>query len=515
MTITVAICPVFNGQQFFDNDGFPLSGGQLWQYVAGSNSTQQVTYTDNTVLVENANPIVLDSSGRLPTEIYLINGEAYNLVLTQSDGTTVLTYVDNVVGVQPSNTASTEIIPVWTPYLGAVTYVGPTQFLVSGDMLTTFTVGNRVQMYNGSAFQYGTISAVAFSTPNTQVTVATDDLLPISLTLQSVNTSILVANGITVDAGAVAYNPATVYSTAGTVGIALNEAAGYIQGLNTQLVNTYAVIFASGSGAYTASAWSSLSTISQAQVFTIQFGGASVSGVQPTLNINSIGAIPILQYTSSGSTVNAIITAGLVSQVAYNGTAFILLNPITSPAASSGSYSPGIQTFTSNGTFTVPAGVTSLKVTTVAGGGGGGSGHAADALHGTPAYPGGNGGNGGVAIAVITPVVAAATYTVSVGAGGVAGTAGVDVGNGVGAGGTGGSTSFNSAVSSSGGGGGLTGTLGNNGANGAGGTLTTGQYSAGSGTYGTSAGLQGAGGTGGVYIYQITAGTAGMCIVEW
>ena len=513
MTISVSISPIYNGVQFFDDNGAPLSGGMLYQYEAGSNSVQQETYTDVTATIANANPIILDSSGRVPTEIYLINGSAYNLVLQDSNHVT-LNYVDNVVGVQPAITQQGPLLAVWKMYDEAPTYVSPTQFSVLGDRTYDFAVGNRVQLYDGISYQFATCTAWNYTSPNTQVTVQTDNQLPISTTISSIATSILVSTSMTIDAGAVAYNPANPYTQSGTVGLALNEAAGYIQGLNTQLVNTYTVLFASGSGAYTATAWSGLTTISQAQVFVIQFGGASTPSVQPTLNINSIGSIPLLQYTSTGSTVNAIITAGMVGLVAYNGSAYILLTPITSPAASSGSYTPGIQTFTSNGTFTVPAGVTSIKVTSIGGGGGGGSGKAADALHGTPAYPGGNGGNGGVAIAVITPVVPNNTYAVSIGAGGAAGATGIDIGNGVGAGGTGGSTSFATSVAATGGGGGLTGITAP-GANGANGVITTGQYGNGSGTYGTSAGLNGTGGTGGVYVYQTLAGTNGLCIVEW
>ena len=513
MTISVSISPIYNGVQFFDDNGSPLAGGMLYQYEAGSNSVQQETYTDATASIANANPIMLDSSGRVPTEIYLINGSAYNLVLTDSNNV-VLNYVDNVVGVQPAVAVQGPLLSVWKTFEEQPTYVSPTQFTVLGDYTYEFAVANRVQLYDGTTYQFATCTAWNYTAPYTQVTVQTDNALPISTNINNVAISLLVSTSMTIDAGAVAYAPTNPYTQSGTVGLALNEAAGYIQGHNTRVNTLYQVLFASGSGAYTATADSSLTTISLAQVFTIQFGGASASGVQPTLNINSIGAIPLLQYTSTGSTVNAIIIAGMISDVAYNGTAYILLNPVTSPAASSGSYAPGIQTFTSNGTFTVPAGVTSLKVTSIGGGGGGGSGKAANPLTGAPAYPGGNGGNGGVAIAVLPSVTAGTAYTVSVGAPGVAGASGIDAGNGVGAGGTGGSTSFNGVVAATGGGGGLTGITAP-GANGANGTITAGQYGAGAGTYSSSSGLQGGGGSGGVYVYQILPGTAGMCVVEW
>lgn len=50
-------------QQFFDDNGDPLSGGFLYTYSAGT-STPVATYTDSDLLVANANPIVLDAAGR-------------------------------------------------------------------------------------------------------------------------------------------------------------------------------------------------------------------------------------------------------------------------------------------------------------------------------------------------------------------------------------------------------------------------------------------------------------------
>jgi hypothetical protein len=68
---------------------------------------------------------------------------------------------------------------------------------------------------------------------------------------------------------------------------------------------------------------------------------------------------------------------------------------------------PGIlgQVFTSSGTFTIPTGVTALKVTVV-GGGAGGSGN------------GGGGGGAGVSIAYLTGLTSSATLSVTVGGGG-------------------------------------------------------------------------------------------------
>ena len=70
----------------------------------------------------------------------------------------------------------------------------------------------------------------------------------------------------------------------------------------------------------------------------------------------------------------------------------------------------GGQSFTSNGTFTIPTGVTALKVTVVGGGGGGGNN-------------GSSGGAGGQAISYLTGLTPSNTIAVTVGAAGTAGIA--------------------------------------------------------------------------------------------
>ena len=78
------------GAQFFDNNGNPLAGGLIYTYSAGT-TTPIATYTSSSGTVANANPIVLDSAGRTPAQIWLTEGNSYKFVLQTSTGTLIKT----------------------------------------------------------------------------------------------------------------------------------------------------------------------------------------------------------------------------------------------------------------------------------------------------------------------------------------------------------------------------------------------------------------------------------------
>ena len=83
------------GAQFFDNNGVILSGGKIYTYAAGT-TTPQVTYTNSSGTTPHANPIVLDSAGRVPGgEIWVLAGVLYKFTLETAAGVLIGTY-DNV-----------------------------------------------------------------------------------------------------------------------------------------------------------------------------------------------------------------------------------------------------------------------------------------------------------------------------------------------------------------------------------------------------------------------------------
>lgn len=140
---TVALSPVFNGQQFFDNTGKPLAGGKIFTYRSGSTSILQSTYTTAAGGAANTNPIILNSSGRPPQDIWLDTTLAYNMVLTMPDGTTILDTVDNAGSLLPGGgaIAVTNQLVIATAGQTAFTVTNP--YTVGSSMTSVFVNGAR------------------------------------------------------------------------------------------------------------------------------------------------------------------------------------------------------------------------------------------------------------------------------------------------------------------------------------------------------------------------------------
>jgi hypothetical protein len=75
--------------QLFDDNGDPLSGGQLWCYESGTN-TPQTTYQDQDGDATNENPIILDAAGRY--EMWLDPDLEYDFLLLAADDSTVTSW---------------------------------------------------------------------------------------------------------------------------------------------------------------------------------------------------------------------------------------------------------------------------------------------------------------------------------------------------------------------------------------------------------------------------------------
>ena len=137
------------GWQFLNNSGNVLSGGLLYTYAAGT-TTPLTTYTSSTGLTANSNPIVLDSAGRVPYQIWLTDGSAYKFVLQTSAAVQIGAW-DNVYapGVNSISFGTTGLTPA-TATQGAVTVAGTLNVANGGTGLTSLTAG-RIPFGNGTA----------------------------------------------------------------------------------------------------------------------------------------------------------------------------------------------------------------------------------------------------------------------------------------------------------------------------------------------------------------------------
>jgi len=92
------------GAQFFTDDGSVLSGGKIYTYAAGT-TTPRTTYTSSSGIVANPNPIILDSDGRLPNDLWLTAGLTYRLVVTDSTNVQIGSY-DDIPGINDGSVIS-------------------------------------------------------------------------------------------------------------------------------------------------------------------------------------------------------------------------------------------------------------------------------------------------------------------------------------------------------------------------------------------------------------------------
>ena len=141
-------------QQFFTNSGTPLSGGLLYTYSAGT-TTPLATYTTAAGTTANSNPIVLNSAGRLDSEVWLTSTLTYKFVLKDSGGVTIATYDD-------------------IPGIGSVSGLTSGTSILSGNGSGGFsnvTIGSNLSFVGGTLSATtggsgaGTVTSVALTAP--------------------------------------------------------------------------------------------------------------------------------------------------------------------------------------------------------------------------------------------------------------------------------------------------------------------------------------------------------------
>lgn len=268
---------------------------------------------------------------------------------------------------------------------------------------------------------------------------------------------------------------------------------------------------------------------------TVLTTGAVVTVAQGGTGATSLTANNVLLGNGT-SAVQVVAPGASGNLLTSNGTTWTSAAPASSFVGFRG------QAFTSNGTFTIPTGITAVKITVVGGGGGGGG---ALASLGCNIAAAGGGGGGATAISFLTGLTPGNTLSVTIGGAGSAGSGGTPSSGGSGGnstvasgtqsittitanGGSGGGAASNGSSSGAAGGTASSGTINiTGGGGGAGGGSTGGvggSSSFGGGGRGTATaagvagGAYGGGGSGGgTNASQANggAGAAGVVIFEW
>src|SRR5689334_17740899 len=96
------LLPVANILQALSDTGAVLAGGKLYTDVAGT-TTAQDTYKQQGLSVLQANPIVLDSAGRLSDPVWAAAGLTFKLVFKTSADVQIGPTWDNVAGINDTS----------------------------------------------------------------------------------------------------------------------------------------------------------------------------------------------------------------------------------------------------------------------------------------------------------------------------------------------------------------------------------------------------------------------------
>jgi len=246
------------GAQFFDNNGNPLTGGKVYSYQAGT-TTPQTTYTTSSGNVARSNPIILDSAGRVPSggEIWLIEGQSYKFIVTDSADTLIGTY-DNINGIN-SIDLNAEFVVYDPPFVNGVAtnvqaklaqYPTIDDFASVADAISASTANLKILVNDNLTVQIPTDAAT--------LQTAIDALAPnnpqITITL-NIEASHFPATGITVLNGD--YSQFRITSTDAEVVLSpsFGTSQNFIYGFNSKLPRLACLINANSKANYGYAAW--------------------------------------------------------------------------------------------------------------------------------------------------------------------------------------------------------------------------------------------------------------------
>jgi len=502
----------------------PTSNNQVLTYINGASTTPSVNQSVYAALKLTASAVAANFNLFAPpaSKTYIINNQSgYQCTLYNSS--TIGNTTPAGTGVAIPNGATVAVYSDGTNFFDHSNYA-INNFSIGGNALVNGTLtiegaSTFVGIPSGPTAAFGTNTSQLATTAFVQTaagnlgTMSTQNANSVAITGGNINGVSGTNAGLNVGYATSAGNSATTSQTSFS-----NLTIGSSQVLDAANYNSYAPTLTGGnaSGTWNININGNSATTSQTSFSNLTIGG---NQVLDAANYNSYA--PTLGGTGASGTwgINITGNAATVSNGVYNngGTYGINITGSAGYATNAGfatnAGNQGIfgQVFTSSGTFTVPTGVTSLKVTIIGGGGGGGS-----------AYQGGGtvtGGTGGTS--------SFGGYLSATGGTGGAGSNGNPLYGASGTNGTGGGSSFNSALAplayggGAGAGGqqyGYCGCSGGNvlvaqGGSGGNGGVATGYISVSQGNI--IAVTIGSGGTGAAYGTHGQSGSAGYCLVEW
>ena len=278
--------------QFFDNSGQVLTGGKLYTYLAGT-TTPAATYTTNSNLTANSNPIVLNAAGRVADsgEIWLTDGINYKFVLKDSNDVQIAVW-DNISGINSNFVNYTLQEQTFTATQGQ------TVFTLTGGIQYTPATNNLSVFVNGSKQVAGTNYLETSSTVFTFLTGLNVGDVVDAITAIPVATNVISSNNVS-------------YNQGGTGAVTTN-----VQAKLQQTVNLLDF------GANTVPGTTDMTAALNAAIAAVSSGGLGGTINLPPQKILITSVITLSNAISSGITFQGAGRFATVFIQGYNGDIF-------------------------------------------------------------------------------------------------------------------------------------------------------------------------------------------------
>jgi hypothetical protein len=291
------------GWQFFDNNGVPLNGGLLYVYDAGTTSPAS-TYTSSSAVTNNTNPIVLDSAGRTPAQIWLTAGASYKFVLKTSADVLIKTddniyasyELSKVVGVTVGlggNSIATNV-EVGNTALDSNT-TGTNNTAVGYDALTSNTDGVQNTAMGSAALDANTGGDYNTAVGYSALTTATTANYNTAVGYRALNTALSGSNNTAIGSDAL------LLATG-----ADNTAVGYQAG-DALTTGTNNIVIGNGADAASATTSNSI-TLGNSSITTMRVPGLAFTAGVKYMNFGVLTVATLPAAATAGAGARAFVS---------------------------------------------------------------------------------------------------------------------------------------------------------------------------------------------------------------